>query len=140
MVQPFISQPIALYASQGYVDRYGQPSTLEDYPNHRFVGMDDADSRAPFARWLRETVPDSAIVFRSGDVNALRRAIAHGAGIGFISKIEAEAMGGLIQIHPPRPEWTSPLWLVTHMDLHRTAKVQTFLTFLKQRANVWDNT
>lgn len=137
VVQPFFSQPIGLYASAGYISRHGRPDSVADYPDHRFVGMDDADSRAPFARWLRDTVPDNAIVFRSGDMGALRRAIVEGAGIGFISTIEAEELGGLVQIHAPRPEWTAPLWLVTHMDLHRTAKVQTFLSFLKARAENW---
>ena len=28
-------------------------------------------------------------------------------------------------------EWESRLWLVTHMDLHRTTKVQAFLRYLK---------
>ena len=25
---------------------------------------------------------------------------------------------------PPRPDWSVPLWLVTHVDQHRTPKVQ----------------
>jgi hypothetical protein len=29
------------------------------------------------------------------------------------------------------------LWLVTHVDLHRTTKVQSFLTFLKAEAKSW---
>ena len=33
---------------------------------------------------------------------------------------------------PPPPDWFGMLWLVTHVDLHRTAKVQSFLAFLKQ--------
>ena len=38
----------------------------------------------------------------------------------------------------PRDEWTAPLWLVTHVDLHRTVKVQAFLKFLKAEAEGWD--
>ena len=30
-------------------------------------------------------------------------------------------------------DWRVPLWIVTHVDLHRTTKVQAFLTFLKAR-------
>jgi DNA-binding transcriptional LysR family regulator len=139
VVQPFFGQSIGLYASEGYVARHGRPDNVADYPRHRFVSMDDPDSRAPFARWLRDTVPDSAIVFRSGDMGALRRAIVEGAGIGFVSTTAADELGGLIQIHAPRPEWATPLWLVTHMDLHRTAKVQTFLSFLKEHVTQWDH-
>jgi DNA-binding transcriptional LysR family regulator len=38
---------------------------------------------------------------------------------------------------PPRPDWEAPLWLVTHVDLHRTLKVQRFLSHLKQAAQGW---
>jgi hypothetical protein len=31
----------------------------------------------------------------------------------------------------PRPEWQSPLWLVSHVDLHRTPKVQAALAAFK---------
>ena len=47
-------------------------------------------------------------------------------------------MGGLTEVVPPRDEWAAQLWLVTHMDLHRTTKVQSFLTFLKERAAAWE--
>ena len=32
---------------------------------------------------------------------------------------------------PPSEEWSVPLWIVTHADLHRTAKVQAFLAHVK---------
>ena len=37
----------------------------------------------------------------------------------------------------PQEEWSAPLWLVTHVDLHRTTKVQAFLKFLKEDAKSW---
>ena len=138
VVQPFYKEKYTLYAAQSYIDKYGSPSGPEEFAKHRFVSVDDPKTRAPFARWLLETVPMQAIVFRSGDVHAKRRAIAEGAGIGFLSQIQAEELGGLVQLTEPRDEWSAPLWLVTHMDLHRTTKVQAFLAFLKERATTWD--
>lgn len=32
----------------------------------------------------------------------------------------------------PDDEYSVPLWLVTHVDLHRTVKVQTLLVRLKE--------
>ncbi|SLN28314.1 HTH-type transcriptional regulator DmlR [Roseovarius litorisediminis] len=138
VVQPFVSLQYTLFASKDYIDRHGKPTDQESYARHRFVGVDDANSRAPFARWMRENVPADRIVFRSGDVHAQRRAIIAGAGIGFMPKLEAVETGGLIQITEPKPEWSSPLWLVTHMDLHRTTKVQAFLSYLKERSKAWE--
>ncbi|GAB4309409.1 MAG: LysR family transcriptional regulator [Roseovarius sp.] len=137
VVQPFHRQAVTLFASQGYAARHGLPQAPDDYPRHRFVGADDPKSRAPFARWLREAVPAACIVFRSDDVHAQWRAIREGAGIGFMSRLQAAEIGGLVEVTPPREEWSAPLWLVTHMDLHRTPKVQAFLRFLKERARGW---
>ena len=138
VVQPFFRQAITLYASAAYVARHGLPQGPADYAAHRFVGSDDAKSRAPFMRWMHEHVPPEAVVFRSGDVHALRHAVLAGAGIGFMSAHMARELGGLVQVAEPRDEWSAPLWLVTHMDLHRTPKVQRFLTFLKERAQIWN--
>jgi len=134
VVQSFAREPIALYASDSYVAQHGIPADAAAFEAHFFVGMDDPKSRAPFAIWMRENVPIERIVFRSSDFHAQRLAITEGAGIGFMSQGQARALGGLVEVMPPRPEWASPLWLVTHMDLHRTTKVQAFLSFLKDYA------
>lgn len=138
VVQPFFAQKFALYASDKYISHHGMPGDVSDYAKHRFVGTDDPKSRAPFARWMRENVPDENVVFRSGDVHALRRAVQEGVGIGFMSQMHAAELGNLPEVHAPIDEWQSSLWLVTHMDLHRTTKVQTFLSFLKERSKDWD--
>jgi len=138
VVQQFMRQRIALYASETYIARHGHPGDCSDLRNHYFVGADDPKSRAPFARWMRENVPPENIIFRSGDVHALRRAVCEGAGIGFLAQMQARELGGLIEVHPPKEDWSAPLWLVTHMDLHRTTKVQTFLAFLKDAVKDWD--
>ncbi len=138
VVQPFLTQQIGLYASETYVTRHGRPEGEADLARHRFVGPDDANSRAPFYRWLHANVPSRCIAFRSSDEHARRRAVRAGAGMGFLSRLYAAEMGGLLEAMAPRKEWDSPLWLVTHMDLHRTTKVQSFLDFLKRHAKDWE--
>lgn len=134
VVQPFIRQDIALYASRDYVDRYGLPRDAQALQTHRFVAHDDPDARAPFQQWLRRTISYDRVTFRSADSRVMEQAVLAGAGIGFFAVREAAAYADLVQIMPPREEWTSPLWLVTHVDLHRTAKVQAFLSHLKDYA------
>ena len=131
VAQPLGRHVTALYAGQSYVEAYGVPKDETELAGHRFVAHDNADSRAPFNRWLRARVPDSAIVFRSTDSRALEQAVVSGAGIGFLSLATAEQRPGLVEVLSPREEWTSPLWLVTHVDLHRTTKVQALLNHLK---------
>lgn len=137
VVQPFAPQRTALYASQGYVDRHGMPSGPDDFARHRFVSHDDKKFRAPHAKWMRSHVPDGNVVFRATDYRAIEEAIATGTGIGFMPCWEAVQREGLVEVMPPIPEWSAPLWIVTHVDLHRTHKVQTFLAFLKSASKEW---
>jgi len=131
VVQSFARQDIALYAHRDYIARHGMPEGEDDLANHFFVSHDDPESRAPFSRWLRSRVPADHVVFRSTDSRVLEAAVTEGAGIGFMGCREAALHPELVQVMPPRDEWASPLWLVTHVDLHRTAKVQAFLSHLK---------
>lgn len=137
VVQPFLSQRLALYASRDYVDKHGPLQGIEDMINHRFVGADSDNTRAPFERWLRSMVPVENIVFRCMDAQSWGAAIRSGAGIGFMTIWEAAGDDDLVQMMPPQEEWAGKIWLVTHVDLHRTNKVQSFVKFLKERAKDW---
>ena len=138
VVQSFVSQSVALYAAQSYVDTHGKPADESEYAQHRFVGHDLENSRAPFFKWLGANVPRENVVFRSTDNRAMELAICAGAGIGFMTETDAASHRDIVQIAPPREEWRAPLWLVTHVDLHRTAKVQAFLSFVKEQAKSWE--
>ncbi|MEM6728885.1 MAG: LysR family transcriptional regulator [Pseudomonadota bacterium] len=136
VVQPFVRQSLALYASDFYVKNHGLPKDESEYKNHYFVGH-DAETRAPFNMWLRETVPMENIVYRTADNRSNEDGVVAGAGIGFLPVKIADRYPNLTQVAPPKEEWSAPLWLVTHVDLHRTAKVQSFLSFLKEAARDW---
>ena len=137
VVQPFMRQRMALVASEAYVARMGRPESEADLLHHRFVGHDSDSNRAPFNRWLHEVVGRDRLTFRASDARVIREAVLAGAGIGFVPELDLERQPTLIQVLPCRDEWSAPLWLVTHVDLHRTAKVQSFLTYLKERARDW---
>ncbi|MGR3469088.1 MAG: LysR family transcriptional regulator, partial [Shimia sp.] len=120
VVQPFHRQRLGLYASTRYVERFGKPESEEDYKDHTFVGHDN-ETRAPFNIWLRANVPTEAIGFRTLDNRSQEDAVRAGAGIGFLPVLTSRDDPDLVQIAPSRDEWSAPLWLVTHVDLHRTA-------------------
>ncbi len=137
VVQSFVTQQIGLFASKVYIARHGAPSGVNEFPNHHFVGADDENSRAPFSRWLRENAPAEAITFRCTNNFTMKEAVQSGAGIGFMARWEAAREPDLVEVMDPLPEWSGQLWLVTHVDLHRTTKVQAFLKFLKEQSKSW---
>ncbi|MCK0119994.1 LysR family transcriptional regulator [Loktanella sp. F6476L] len=131
VVQPLMETTVQLVASEAYIARFGMPDGVDDFHNHRFVGYDNVDHRAPFARWLAEIVPKENFVYRATDERALQDSILAGAGIGFVVNSAVSRYPTLIPVIAPIPEWNIKMWLVTHVDLHRTTKVQTFLSFVK---------
>ncbi|HDR27253.1 LysR family transcriptional regulator [Rhodovulum sp.] len=135
IVQTLYVQKSGLYASRDYVAAQG--GLGEDVSAHRFVGPTDEEHPAPFCRWLRAHVPAERITFRVGDMRGAVEAVEAGAGIGFVPLWQARGLPDLVEMRPPRPEWEVTIWLVTHVDLHRTAKVQALIARLKEAAREW---
>jgi len=131
IVQAFTQFETGLYASANYAKRNGIPKTLAEYPNHNFVGSDNPNSGAPFFAWMRENIPKDRVFLCTNSQRILDQAIISGTGIGFMREEDAQQYK-LVEVLAPRDEWRNTSWLVTHVDLHRTAKVQAFLAILKQ--------
>ena len=141
VVQKFYEQRIALFASEAYIRRHGRPESLEaPGAHHTFIGPAEPEPRAPFYVWMRDNVPAANIRYQVSDFITTKPAVTSGMGIGFMPTWVRDEVPGLVEVFPSRPEWNSQLWLVTHVDLHRTAKVQTFLTFLKEWSSRWAET
>jgi len=136
IVQPYCTLSTVLSATQAYVDRFG-PLTEENIAQHRFIGTTQDSPRAPFLRWLVDVVPSGCMHFKCNDIDSMTHAVKAGMGIGFVSSLDLQTSDDLVEMLPPLEEWSIKLWLVTHMDLHRTAKVQTVLRFLKEQVKAW---
>ncbi len=134
VVQPFVRLPFALYASAAYVEANGQPADDDELGSHRFVGPASSEDRAPYLRWVASKAPHDRFVFRTNDVVSYEEAVAAGVGLGFMATFAGRRRGDLIEVMPPREEWVVPTWLVTHVDLHRSAKIQAALAALKEDA------
>lgn len=137
VVQPLTRIKAGLYAARSYVAQFGKPGSEDEFGGHRFVCTDAEVTRAPFHRWLRATVHPDQIAYAATEPAALEQAVRGGAGIGFMMSFRAAQDPNLVEVIPPKPDWESPLRIVTHVDLHRTRKVQAFLAHLKDAAKDW---
>lgn len=137
VVQPLARIRYGMYGSSAYAARHGLPQGPPDFHRHRFIGGEASEARAPFYRWLRDNVPEDRITFKTTEPDAAVQAIRAGIGLGFMGTRQAAQFPELVEAMPPQTDWEAPLWSVTHVDLHRTLKVQSFLTHLKQAASSW---
>ncbi len=131
VVSEFRRVSLNLYAHESYVDIHGLPADVTDLRGHRFVIWQDVARDLTFVPWVTEHVRSDMIMLSTRDIWVNTEAITRGLGMGFISDFEAKHRGGFRPVLPPNKAWTAPLWLVTHVDLHRTAKVQAMLRCIK---------
>ncbi|WP_347140164.1 LysR family transcriptional regulator [Paracoccus sp. SSK6] len=114
----------AIYAAPAYLAAHG---TVTDIDGHPLALPGPQARNAPLMVWLRGRIrPDQAVITANDDA-AREAAIRAGLAIGPLSPSRAE---GLIEVMA-LPEWDSRLWLVTHVDLHRTPKVQAAVAALR---------
>ena len=139
VVQKLFDQCVSLYATKDYVAKHGLIGPGYDLTGHRFVGTVDDTPRAGFMQWLQADVPASQIVYRTSDMRNMSDAVQSGVGAGFCAKWAAQRDPDLVELCPAKPEWRAPVWLVTHVDLHRTAKVQSVAAALKAASKDWSD-
>ncbi|WP_147113963.1 LysR family transcriptional regulator [Tateyamaria sp. syn59] len=132
VVLPFTDLRFGLYAHPEYLEVHGHPSLPEDVSTHRFVRWDTPSRTMPFSVWFDEHIPRSQVVLSSRDLSVVEKAVSNALGIGLVAELPSSARYGLQTVFPSPADWQMPLWLVTHVDLHRSRKIQAFLHTLKQ--------
>ncbi len=132
VVQDFERLDFGLYAHDRYVRRRGLPGNAADFATHDFIGIPNRRGGSLLEAWLSRIAPEEQVVLRTSDVRTTQDAILAGVAIGFLPEHLAHRYPDLHQVLPPRPEWSIQLWLVTHVDLHRTDKVQAMLKCIKE--------
>lgn len=99
----------------------------------RFVGPGGHAPKTPYFDWLAENIAPEDITLTSNSVAVLWAAVRRGAAAGFLPRHMAERTG-LCELTPPLDDWHEQVWAVTHVDLHRSAKVQAFVQTIKRIA------
>jgi DNA-binding transcriptional LysR family regulator len=117
-----------LYASPALLEAIGVPlSRAEDVAGHPLIGWEEGTAGIMAADWLGRAAPDAAFVYRTSSL--VNQLVAAKAGIG-IALLPCYLGDG----HPdvaraladPVPELAAELWIVTHADLKRMARVRAF--------------
>ncbi len=133
IVQQLSSMPAGLYASDSYIARFGLPKDINELvTQHRFISG-DPKKPIPFIQWIEKNVPQENIVYRAYDVVNGTYAVSEGIGIGGMNQTTYKLRTGLTPVLGPWIDWNTNLWLVTHLMMHRTARVQAFCDFIKQK-------
>src|SRR3954453_7748954 len=119
----------AIYASETYVTA----RAVSDVRSLDWLAPDDSLSHLGSARWIGAEVAPERVVLRASSLTALCAAARAGIGVAPLPCFVGDLEPGLVRVLPPVTEMASVLWLLTHPDLRRTARVRAVLDLLARR-------
>lgn len=108
---------------------YGRTDRDRSAPR-RWVSPAPRLGAAAAARYVQERSEPEHVVLRLDTVQGLADAVEAGIGIGPLPCVIGDRRPGLERLSGPVPELDAGLWLLTHPDLRRAARVRAFLDFV----------
>lgn len=133
VVIPHLPVRLGLYASNEYLDAYGTVDQA-NLADHKYVLQTAPEDNNLPLTWFLDMGFKPDIVLAADQTKVTEDAIRAGVGIGFFPIELAERNPSLVAVVPVDPKWSVPCWAVTHVDLHRSPKVQAFLKICRTGA------
>jgi DNA-binding transcriptional LysR family regulator len=132
------------YAARSYIERFGEPTSLDDLDKHRIVCLGGhqpafilaVHQLATLGRDPRDPRPGRFVV---NDSLALRVAIESGAGIGMAPAYSMEGNPLIMRVLRDIETPTLDSYMVYPEELRSVARVQVFRDFLVAKAQRWDH-
>jgi DNA-binding transcriptional LysR family regulator len=121
---------VALYGARDYLAARGRPTDVADLGGHALIMGDASLGHLPATRWLTERAPAAATVLRCNSWLSQFAAACAGLGLAALPCFLGDPAPELARVLPPEPALAGELWLVTHPDLRRTARVRAFMDTL----------
>jgi DNA-binding transcriptional LysR family regulator len=100
---------------------------------HEWLGFDGGLSRLRQSIKIAEHIPQDAIRLRFDSFGALHAAVRSGLGCAILPCFAGDADPQLLRLPNSLEQTALQLWVLTHPDLRRSARVRAFLQFFGTR-------
>lgn len=119
-----------IYAAPGLAAAHAGANDLAALCDSAWIGFEDSGRATVYGRFTYETIPPDRLVQRSNSLLMQAAAAREGAGLVALPCFLGDDDPGLARVLGPLDALTSALWLLTHRDLQRTARIRALLDFL----------
>lgn len=120
------------YAGRAYVNEnrldISRPDSLLQSPV-RWVGLGDPISNTAGGRWIAGNVPAECVAVKVNMVSTLASAAIAGLGLTTLPCFIGDQLPELVRLHNLRITSDTGMWVLTHPDLKKAARVRAFLEF-----------
>ena len=119
----------SVYASRGYLERYGRPDGADDLKGHLVIGCDGPIADYPGARWQRSVAHHATVATRCDHWQGLVLAVRTGAGLAALPHFQGENESDLVRVMDDIG-LVLPCYLLMHRDMQQTPRVRAFADFV----------
>ena len=121
---------VAVYGAPGYLARHPPPRSAADLGRHALISGDASLGHLPAVRWLAARAPAAAVVLRCNSWLSQLAAARAGLGLAALPCFLGDRERTLRRVLAPEPALASELWLLTHPELRRSARIRAFMDCL----------
>lgn len=117
-----------VFAAESYLKSRGQLKLS----SHKWIGFDSSLLSTPPGRWFDSNVPTGNVCLRGDSFVAIKVAAENAMGLALLPHYLGEGSSLLQPLVASISELTTGLWLLTHPDLIRSARVHAFMDHFEQ--------
>lgn len=133
-----------VYASTSYIERFGQPRSLEDLDEHRIISFGPGAPAYLLQEmsWIEDAgrapgAPPRRIVLKVNNITALYRAVARGHGIALLPDYTVGGEAKLVRLLTDYELPSFECFFVYPSEMRHSARVGAFRDFLLSKARRW---
>lgn len=121
--ETLIGRPLATVAAAVY-------GAADKPEGNAWLAPDETLEHLPYARWLQHQMPRATIAGRFNSLMTALHLARSGVGLCALPCFLADPDPQLKRVREPDPTFATDLWLLTHPDLRRVARVKAFYDFI----------
>lgn len=120
----------ALYASDDYLERHGQPDAANGFEGHRLVLLDRAAGEVPHESWLPALAHRARTVLHANGLRAHLAAVRGGAAMAVLPCFIADGDSALRRVTVPHPMPVRAVRVGFHVDMRDTPRIRALVDFV----------
>ncbi|HEY8608190.1 MAG TPA: LysR family transcriptional regulator [Noviherbaspirillum sp.] len=123
----------APYASRAYLARQDAGTA---WARHVWITPDESLSHLEQYRWVAANVPADRVRARIDSLVGMVECARRGMGVAMLLCPLADVHEDLVQLAPPLPLLDTQIWILTHPDVKRVARIRALNDFLYERLSI----
>lgn len=118
---------MTLYGSAGLAGRLAAGEAVDALP---WIGWEDGAETLRFGGFYRNRGLNPVFAYRSNSLLAQVSAAEAGMGVAVLPCFAGDSSAVLQRLEPVDPAYATNLWILTHPDLKRAARIKAFIEFM----------